>query len=180
MCCSIKWMNWSSTVRGPPSRIPRARHRKWISTECDLPMPSGCGVRPSDCRRICSTRRPGGARSSCTGCPRKCRRKSGSNAVNRPDRAASSSRTNIKAHSPSCRPSATVIRISSCWMPGAADIHAPDFIAGTSVRTAVMQAMSFQEKVYLLSSKLRDMGEAAQHRSEVDRRERDRHDGDAG
>ena len=44
---------------------------------------------------------------------------------------------------------------------GAADIHDPEFIVGSSVRTALMQAMSFEEKVYLLSNKLRDMGESA-------------------
>ncbi|MHB0959579.1 MAG: DUF7932 domain-containing protein [Pirellulaceae bacterium] len=44
---------------------------------------------------------------------------------------------------------------------GAADIHDPKFIVGPRVRGALMQAMSFEEKVYLLSDKLREMGEAA-------------------
>jgi len=43
----------------------------------------------------------------------------------------------------------------------ASEVHAPDFITGASMRIALLQAMSFQEKVYLLNSKLRDIGEAA-------------------
>jgi hypothetical protein len=43
----------------------------------------------------------------------------------------------------------------------AATLHQPAFVTGTGVRSALLQALRFEEKVYLLSDKLRVLGESA-------------------
>ncbi len=43
----------------------------------------------------------------------------------------------------------------------ASDIHDPAFLQDTAVRTALVQSLSFEEKVFLLSGKLREIGDAA-------------------
>lgn len=42
-----------------------------------------------------------------------------------------------------------------------AQIHDSEFVAGAAVRSALIQALSFEEKIYLLSEKLREIGQAA-------------------